>query len=207
MGKVIWKPGTFIYPLPVVMVTSGDMNKNNIITVAWTGIINTDKPMCYISVRKERYSHDIISRNKEFAINLTNKNLAFATDWCGVKSGAKVDKFKEMHLTKEKAKFVKCPLIKESPVSIECKVTEIKEMGSHDMFIAEILSIDADEKYIDDKGAFDITKCDLITYANGKYFTLGKQVGKFGYSVQKKKRKSRKCAIIVDIFRKTWYDI
>jgi len=207
MGKVIWKPGTFIYPLPVVMVTSGDMNKNNIITVAWTGIINTDKPMCYISVRKERYSHDIISRNKEFVINLTNKNLAFATDWCGVKSGAKVDKFKEMHLTKEKAKFVKCPLIKESPVSIECKVTEIKEMGSHDMFIAEILSIDADEKYIDDKGAFDITKCDLITYANGKYFTLGKQVGKFGYSVQKKKRKWRKYARIVDIFRKTWYDI
>ena len=207
MGKVIWKPGTFIYPLPVVMVTSGDMNKNNIITVAWTGIINTDKPMCYISVRKERYSHDIISRNKEFTINLTNKNLAFATDWCGVKSGAKVDKFKEMHLTKEKAKFVKCPLIKESPVSIECKVTEIKEMGSHDMFIAEILSIDADEKYIDDKGAFDITKCDLITYANGKYFTLGKQVGKFGYSVQKKKRKWRKYARIVDIFRKTWYDI
>jgi len=207
MGKVIWKPGTFIYPLPVVMVTSGDMNKNNIITVAWTGIINTDKPMCYISVRKERYSHDIISRNKEFAINLTNKNLAFATDWCGVKSGAKVDKFKEMHLTKEKAKFVKCPLIKESPVSIECKVTEIKKMGSHDMFMAEILSIDADEKYIDDKGAFDITKCDLITYANGKYFTLGKQVGKFGYSVQKKKRKWRKYARIVDIFRKTWYDI
>lgn len=191
MGKVIWKPGTFIYPLPVVMVTSGDMNKNNIITVAWTGIINTDKPMCYISVRKERYSHDIISRNKEFAINLTNKNLAFATDWCGVKSGAKVDKFKEMHLTKEKAKFVKCPLIKESPVSIECKVTEIKEMGSHDMFIAEILSIDADEKYIDDKGAFDITKCDLITYANGKYFVLGKQVGKFGYSVQKKKKQRK----------------
>jgi len=207
MGKVIWKPGTFIYPLPVVMVTSGDMNKNNIITVAWTGIINTDKPMCYISVRKERYSHDIISRNKEFAINLTNKNLAFATDWCGVKSGAKVDKFKEMHLTKEKAKFVKCPLIKESPVSIECKVTEIKKMGSHDMFMAEILSIDADEKYIDDKGAFDITKCDLITYANGKYFTLGKQIGKFGYSVQKKKRKWRKYARIVDIFRKTWYDI
>lgn len=193
MGKVIWKPGTFIYPLPVVMVTSGDMNKNNIITVAWTGIINTDKPMCYISVRKERYSHDIISRNKEFAINLTNKNLAFATDWCGVKSGAKVDKFKEMHLTKEKAKFVKCPLIKESPVSIECKVTEIKKMGSHDMFMAEILSIDADEKYIDDKGAFDITKCDLITYANGKYFTLGKQIGKFGYSVQKKKKMKKIC--------------
>lgn len=187
MSKVIWKPGTFIYPLPVVMVSCGDMNKSNIITVAWTGIINTDKPMCYISVRKERYSHDIIAKNKEFVINLTNKQLAYATDWCGVKTGAKVDKFKEMHLTKEKGKFVKCPLIKESPVSIECKVVEIKELGSHDMFMAEILSIDADEKYIDNKGAFDITKCDLITYANGKYFTLGKQVGKFGYSVQKKK--------------------
>ena len=187
MSKVIWKPGTFIYPLPVVMVSCGDMNKSNIITVAWTGIINTDKPMCYISVRKERFSHDIIAKNKEFAINLTNKPLAYATDWCGVKTGAKVDKFKEMHLTKEKGKFVKCPLIKESPVSIECKVVEIKELGSHDMFMAEILSIDADEKYIDNKGAFDITKCDLITYANGKYFTLGKQVGKFGYSVQKKR--------------------
>ena len=187
MSKIIWKPGTFIYPLPVVMVSCGDMNKSNIITVAWTGIINTDKPMCYISVRKERYSHDIIAKNKEFAINLTNKPLAYATDWCGVKTGAKVDKFKEMHLTKEKGKFVKCPLIKESPVSIECKVVEIKELGSHDMFMAEILSIDADEKYIDNKGAFDITKCDLITYANGKSFTLGKQVGKFGYSVQKKR--------------------
>ena len=191
MSKVIWKPGTFIYPLPVVMVSCGDMNKSNIITVAWTGIINTDKPMCYISVRKERYSHDIIAKNKEFVINLTNKQLAYATDWCGVKTGAKVDKFKEMHLTKEKGKFVKCPLIKESPVSIECKVVEIKELGSHDMFMAEILSIDADEKYIDNKGAFDITKCDLITYANGKYFTLGKQVGKFGYSVQKKKRRNK----------------
>lgn len=187
MSKIIWKPGTFIYPLPVVMVSCGDMNKSNIITVAWTGIINTDKPMCYISVRKERYSHDIIAKNKEFAINLTNKLLAYATDWCGVKTGAKVDKFKEMHLTKEKGKYVKCPLIKESPVSIECKVVEIKDLGSHDMFMAEILSIDADEKYIDNKGAFDITKCDLITYANGKYFTLGKQVGKFGYSVQKKR--------------------
>ena len=192
MSKIIWKPGTFIYPLPVVMVSCGNMEKSNIITVAWTGIINTDKPMCYISVRKERYSHDIIAKNKEFAINLTNRPLAYATDWCGVKTGAKVDKFKEMHLTKEKGKFVKCPLIKESPVSIECKVVEIKELGSHDMFMAEILSIDADEKYIDNKGAFDITKCDLITYANGKYFTLGKQVGKFGYSVQKKQNNKNK---------------
>ncbi len=189
MSKVIWKSGTFIYPLPVVMVSCGTMEKSNIITVAWTGIINSEKPMCYISVRKERYSHDIIKNSKEFVINLTNKDLVYSTDWCGVKTGAKVDKFKEMKLTKEKAKYVKCPLIKESPVSIECKVKEVKQLGSHDMFIAEILSIDADEKYINDKGAFDITKCNLITYANGKYFSLGKQLGKFGYSVQKKKSK------------------
>lgn len=192
MSKIIWKAGTFIYPLPVVMVSCGNMEKSNIITVAWTGIINTDKPMCYISIRKERYSHDIIKNTKEFVINLTNQNLVYATDWCGVKTGAKVDKFKEMKLTKEKAKFVKCPLIKESPVSIECRVKEIKELGSHDMFMAEILSIDAEDTYIDEKGAFDITKCNLITYANGKYFTLGKQIGKFGYSVAKKKNRKRK---------------
>ncbi len=188
MGRAIWKPGTFIYPLPVVMVSCGTMEKSNIITVAWTGIINTDKPMCYISLRKERYSYNIIKNTKEFVINLTNKDLAYATDWCGVKTGAKVDKFKQMKLTKEKAKNVKCPLIKQSPVCIECKVKEIKSLGSHDMFIAEIVSIDADEQYIDKKGAFDITKCNLITYSNGKYFTLGKQIGKFGYSVQKKKK-------------------
>lgn len=192
MSKIIWKAGTFIYPLPVVMVSCGNMEKSNIITVAWTGIINTDKPMCYISIRKERYSHDIIKKTGEFVINLTNKELVYATDWCGVKSGSKVDKFKEMKLTKEKAKFVKCPLIKESPVSIECRVKEIKELGSHDMFMAEILSIDAEDTYIDEKGAFDITKCNLITYANGKYFTLGKQIGKFGYSVAKKKNRKRK---------------
>ena len=194
MSKAVWKPGTFIYPLPVVMVSCGDMNKSNIITVAWTGIINTEKPMCYISIRPERYSYNLIKNNREFVINLTNKELTYATDWCGVKTGAKVDKFKEMHLTKEKSKFVKCQLIKESTDSIECKVKEIKPLGTHHMIIAEVVSIDADEKYIDKKGAFDITKCNLITYANGKYFTLGKQVGKFGYSVQKKGKnnKSRK---------------
>ncbi len=192
MSKVIWKPGTFIYPLPVVMVSCGTMEKSNIITVAWTGIINSEKPMCYISVRKERYSHNIIEKSKEFVINLTTKDLVYATDWCGVKTGAKVDKFKEMKLDKEKAKFVKCPTIKQSPVSIECKVKEIKNLGSHDMFIAEIVSIDVDEQYIDKKGAFDITKCNLITYANGKYFALGKQLGKFGFSVQKKSKSKRK---------------
>lgn len=189
MGKVMWKPGTFIYPIPAVMVTSGTMEKSNIMTVAWTGIQNTNPAIVYISVRPERYSYNLIKETGEFAINLTTRELAYATDWCGVKSGAKVDKFKEMHLTKQKGNFVKCPLIEESPVSVECKVIEIKELGSHHMFVAEVLSIDADEKYIDEKGAFDISKCDLIAYANGGYYKLDKKIGKFGFSVQKKQKK------------------
>ncbi len=192
MSKVTWKPGTFLYPLPVVMVSCGTMEESNIITVAWTGIINTDPAMVYISVRPTRHSYNIIKESGEFVINLTTKDLTYATDWCGVKTGAQVDKFKEMHLTKEKAKFVKCPMIKESPVSVECRVKEIKELGSHHMFVAEVLGINADEKYIDEKGAFDISKCDLITYANGKYFSLGKKIGKFGYSVQKNKKTRKK---------------
>ena len=189
MAKVEWKAGTFIYPIPAVMVTSGTMEKSNIMTVAWTGILNTNPAMCYISVRPERYSYNLIKNSGEFVINLTNKKLAFATDWCGVKSGKYYDKFKEMNLTKEKAKHVKCPLIKESPVSVECKVKEIRELGSHHLFIAEVLSIDADDKYINENGAFDISKCDLIAYANGGYYSLDKKIGKFGFSVEKKKRK------------------
>lgn len=191
MAKKVWKSGTFIYPIPAVLVTSGNMEKSNIITVAWTGILNTNPAIVYISVRPERYSHKLIKENKEFAINLTTKELAFATDWCGVRSGAQYDKFKEMKLTKEKASFIKAPLIKESPVSIECKVIEEKTYGSHTTFIAEVLSIDADEKYMDKKGAFDISKCNLIAYANGGYYELGKKLGKFGYSVEKKKNKSK----------------
>ena len=189
MAKVEWKSGTFIYPIPAVMVTSGSMEKSNIMTVAWTGIINTNPAMCYISVRPERYSYELIKENMEFVINLTNEKLAFATDWCGVRSGRQVDKFKEMHLTKEKANHVKCPIIKESPVAIECKVKEIRELGSHHMFVAEVLSIDVDDKYIDEKGAFDISKCDLIAYSNGGYYSLDKKIGKFGFSVEKKKKK------------------
>ena len=192
MSKVTWKSGTFLYPLPAVMVSCGDMDKSNIITVAWTGIINTDPAMCYVSIRPSRYSYEIIKNTKEFVINLTTKDLSFATDWCGVKTGAKVDKFKEMHLTKEKAQFVKCPMIKESPVSVECRVKDIVELGSHHMFVAEILAINADEKYIDEKGAFDISKCDLIAYSNGNYYSLGKKIGKFGFSVQKNKKKRKK---------------
>ena len=188
MSKVQWKAGTFIYPIPAVMVSCGTMEKSNIITVAWTGIINTNPAMCYISVRPERHSYNIIKENGEFVINLTTEKLAYATDWCGVKSGKDVDKFKEMKLTKESAYLVKAPLIKESPVSVECRVKQIVPLGSHDMFVAEILSIDADEKYIDEKGAFDISKCNLIAYANGGYYPLSDKVGKFGFSVMKKKK-------------------
>ena len=180
MAKKIWKSGTFIYPIPAVMVSCGDMDKSNIITVAWTGILNTNPAKVYISVRPTRYSYDIIKKTGEFVINLKTKELAYATDWCGVKIGAKVDKFKEMKLTKQKCEFVSAPAIKESPVSIECRVTDIKEFGSHHTFIADVLSIDADEKYIDEKGAFDISKCNLIAYANGEYYELGKKIGKFG---------------------------
>ena len=188
MSKRMWKPGTFVYPIPAVMVSCGNMEKSNIITVAWTGILNTNPAKVYISVRPERYSYNIIKESGEFVINLTNKKLAYATDWCGVKTGAKVDKFKEMNLHKQKANFVKCPMIEESPVSVECKVKEVKELGSHHMFIADVLAIHADEKYIDKKGAFDISKCDLIAYSNGHYYSLGKKIGKFGFSVQKKRK-------------------
>lgn len=192
MGKITWKPGTFIYPIPAVMVSCGTMEKSNIITVAWTGILNTNPAIVYISVRPTRYSYNLIKNQGEFVINLTNKNLVKETDWCGVKTGEKHDKFKEKNLHKEKSKFVKCPRIKESPVSIECKVIKEQELGSHTMFMAEVLAINVDEKFIDDKGAFDISKCNLISYANGGYYSLGKKLGKFGFSVQKKKRKNVK---------------
>ena len=188
MSKTMWKPGTFIYPIPAVMVSCGTYEKSNIITVAWTGILNTNPATVYISVRPERYSYNLIKESGEFVINLTTKNLAFATDWCGVKSGRNVDKFYEMKLTKQKANFVNCPMIEESPVSVECKVKEIRELGSHHMFIADVLAINADDKYIDDNGAFDISKCDLIAYANGGYYSLDEKIGRFGYSVQKKKK-------------------
>ena len=202
MSKVTWKSGTFIYPLPAVMVSCGTMEESNIITVAWTGIINTDPAMCYISVRPTRHSYEMIKKTGEFVINLTTKDLAYATDWCGVKTGAKVDKFKEMKLTKEKANFVNCPMIKESPVSVECKVKEIRELGSHHMFVAEILGINADEKYINENGAFYISKCDLIAYSNGNYYSLGKKIGRFGFSVQKKKKTAKKSGKTIDKKRK-----
>lgn len=192
MGKITWKGGTFVYPLPAVMVSCGDMKNSNIITVAWTGIINTNPAMCYISVRPDRFSHELIKKNGEFVINLTTKELARATDWCGVKSGRDFDKFKEMGLTKEKATIVKSPMIAESPISVECKVDKIVPLGSHDMITAKIVAINVSDKFVNEKGAFDISKCDLMAYANGGYYPLGKKIGQFGFSVMKKSTKKKK---------------
>ena len=195
MGKQTWKPGNMLYPLPAVMVSVSDREGNdNIITVAWAGTICTNPPMVSISVRPERYSYHMIKETGEFVINLTNKNLAFATDYCGVKSGRDVDKFKEMHLTKEQAEKVKVPLIKESPVNIECQVRECKELGSHHMFLADVLAVHVDEAYMKENGKFDLNAADLITYSHGEYFLLGEKLGKFGYSIEKKKtgKKRRK---------------
>lgn len=188
MSKQIWKPGNMLYPVPAVMVTVSDGQGNdNIITIAWAGTINSDPAMVSISVRKSRYSHELLMKNKEFVINLVTKDLAFAMDYCGVKSGRDIDKFQTMKLTKGKASSVNVPIIDESPVNIECKVTQVLELGSHDMFLAEVTAVLADEKYMDENGRFDLNKSNLVAYSHGQYFTLGEYVGKFGYSVQKKK--------------------
>ena len=185
MGKVTWKPGTLVYPIPAVLVSCGTMENANVFTVAWTGTICTDPAMTYISVRPERFSYDMIKENMEFVINLTNEELAYATDFAGVRSGKEINKFERLNLTKEKATKVSCPMIKESPVSIECKVVEIKELGSHHMFMAEVLAVNVDEKYFDENDRFCMEECNLITYSHGKYYTLGKELGKFGFSVKK----------------------
>lgn len=189
MPKIAFKPGTLIYPLPAVMVSCGDCEENyNIITIAWTGTLCSDPPLCYISVRKERYSHAIISRTGEFVINLTTTSLASQTDWCGVRSGRDFNKFKEMHLTPEKAQIVKAPLIAESPLNIECRVFEVKELGSHDMFMAEVVAVNADDSLVDrGTGAFQLNHAGPLAFSHGKYYGLGEKLGGFGFSVKKKK--------------------
>jgi flavin reductase (DIM6/NTAB) family NADH-FMN oxidoreductase RutF len=190
MGKVNWKPGTMIYPLPAVMVSCGNEKEGyNIITVSWTGTICTDPAMCYISVRPERHSYDIIRKNGEYVINLTTKKLAYQTDWCGVRSGSEYDKFSEMRLTPVKASIVSAPLIEESPLNIECKVKEIVELGSHHMFISEVVAVDVNEELIDPKsGVYRLDKANMICYSHGKYYDLGKFIGRFGFSVKKNKK-------------------
>ncbi|MFA6431164.1 MAG: flavin reductase family protein [Candidatus Margulisiibacteriota bacterium] len=188
-NKAIWKPGTMVYPVPAALVTCGDSPANyNILTIAWTGTICSEPAMTYISVRPSRHSYNIIKETGEFVINLTTNKLAFATDFCGVKSGKDLNKFKHLKLTPQKGNAVAAPILLESPLNIECKVTEIKKLGSHDMFLAKVVCIQADKKFIDKKGAFDLKKTDPICYSHGKYFTLGKELGHFGYSVKKKGR-------------------
>lgn len=191
--KETWKPGNMLYPLPAVMVSVTDGQGNdNIITVAWTGTICTNPPMVYISVRPSRYSYEMLKKTGEFVINLTTEELAFATDYCGVRSGRDVDKFKEAHLTKEPAQFVKAPMIKESPISIECRVTEVKELGSHHMFLAEVLAVHAQQEYIDKNNKFQLNKAKPIVYSHGEYLGTGKSLGTFGYSVKKRKKQEKR---------------
>lgn len=192
MVKISMKPGTMLNPVPAVMVTCADGESSNIITIAWTGIINSDPPMTYVSVRKERYSHRLIKESGEFVINLTTEELAKATDFCGVRSGRNIDKAAETGLSFVPAEIVGCPMISESPVNIECRVTEIKELGSHDMFMAEIVKVHADEKLFDENGRLCLEKAGLISYSHGEYFGLKKNpIGKFGFSVMKAKTRKR----------------
>ena len=193
MGKQTWKPGNMLYPLPAVMVTVADSEgKDNIITVAWAGTVCTNPPMVSISVRPERFSYAMLRQTGEFVINLTTEKLAYATDYCGVKSGRDVDKWKEMKLTRGKAETLDyAPLIQESPVNIECKVKEILELGSHHMFLAEVSAVQVDDRYMEESGKFQLNDSGLITYSHGEYFSMGKSLGRFGWSV-KKKRKIKK---------------
>lgn len=193
MPKISFKPGNMLYPVPAVMVSCARKGeKPNIITVAWAGTVCSSPAMLSIAVRKERYSHAIISETKEFVVNLVTKKLTFATDYCGVKSGRDVDKFKEMHLTPQESQNVSVPGIAESPVNIECRVVDVKPLGSHDLFIAEVVGVTVDDSYMDSKNVFHLNDAGLVAYSHGEYYELGKKIGRFGYSVQKKKKPNKK---------------
>ena len=185
MGKDIWKPGTVIYPVPAVMVSCGTMEEKNIITVAWTGTINSDPAMTYVSIRPGRHSYEMIKNTGEFVINLVTEDLAYACDFCGVKSGRDMDKFAEMKLTAKKGEKVDAPIIYESPVNIECKVKEIIPLGTHHMFLGEVVSVSVSDDYLDETGKFHFDKAKPICYSHGAYYGLGKKLGTFGYSVKK----------------------
>lgn len=187
MPKVTWKPGNMLYPLPAVLVSCAERSgRDNILTIAWTGTVCSDPPMVSISVRPERYSCHMIEETGEFVINLTTERLAYATDYCGVKSGKNIDKWRELHLTREKADVVGAPLIKESPVNIECRVTEKRDLGSHVMFLAEVVAVHAEEAYLDEKKKFHLEDAKPIVYSHGAYYSLGKKLGTFGCSVRKR---------------------
>ena len=186
MGKQVWKPGTMVSPVPPVMVSCGSLEKPNILTIAWTGIVNTIPAMTYISVRLQRFSYPLIKESREFVINLTTRALTWAADYCGVKSGADTDKFSVCKLTPAPASQVGAPLIKESPVNIECRVKQVIPLGSHDMFLAEIVAVNVDEVLVDQNGKLHLDQSGLVAYSHGEYFALGEKLGSFGYSVRKK---------------------
>jgi flavin reductase (DIM6/NTAB) family NADH-FMN oxidoreductase RutF len=192
MAKINWKGSTLLGPLPPVMVSCGTMEESNIITVAWTGILNTHPPKTYVSIRPQRHSYKIIKESGEFTLNLTPAHLIRAADYCGMYTGAKVDKFAKCGLTKEEGSEVACPSIAECPLSLECRVTDIVPLGTHDMFIADIVSVRADEKLLDEKGKLCMERADLAAFAHGEYFALGKKIGQFGFSAVKKKKNSNK---------------
>jgi len=189
MAKITWKAGTMLSPLPPALITSGNSKQKNVMTAAWTGIICSEPVITYVSIRPSRYTHELISKHKEFVINLPTWQIAEAVDTVGVKSGREMDKFALTGLTAEASSKVKAPQIAECPVSMECKVLEVRNFGTHDMFLAEVVAVNVDEKYIDENGALDLEKAGLLAYAHGFYYTLGRKLGKFGYSVEKKKKK------------------
>ena len=192
MSKISWKPGTMLFPLPPVMVTCGDMEKPNVLTIAWTGIINSEPPLTYISVRPTRYSHKLIKESGEFVINISTLELAKACDFCGVKSGKNTDKIKEMGLELEPCSKVKAPMLKKAPVSLECKVIEEKSFGTHDMFMAEIVNVNIDDKYLEEDNRLALEKAGLLVFAHGRYYTMGRDLGGFGFSVDKTKENKTK---------------
>ncbi|MDD7403105.1 MAG: flavin reductase [Butyribacter sp.] len=193
MSKINFKPGNMLYPLPAVLIScQAPGQKPNLFTVAWAGTVCTNPPMVSISVRPERHSYQMIKETGEFVINLTTKSLVYATDYCGVRSGRDTDKWKDCNLTPVPADTVSCPMVAESPVNIECRVTEIRELGSHHMFLAEVTAVHVDEKYMDEKNTFHLNDSDLLAYSHGTYFTLGQALGTFGYSIRKKTESNRK---------------
>ncbi|MGI5893976.1 MAG: flavin reductase family protein [Candidatus Merdivicinus sp.] len=194
MTKLSWKPGTLISPIPPAMVSCGTMEHPNILTIAWTGIVNTIPPMTYISVRPQRFSYPIIKESGEFVINLTTRQLVRACDWCGVKSGAKEDKFSACHLTPEAYPNFSAPGISESPVNFCCRVRQIIPLGSHDMFLADIVGMHVDGQFVDDAGKLHLDRAGLVAYSHGEYFALGEKIGSFGFSVKKTPKKKRKKA-------------
>ncbi len=192
MSKIKWKGGTLLAPVPPALVSCGSMESPNMLTVAWTGIVNSDPPMTYVSIRPSRHSYQLIKESGEFVINLPSSHIIRSIDFCGVRSGRDVNKFEACHLTPETATAVKCPMVAESPVSLECRVTKVIPLGSHDMFLAEIVAVNVSEALVDDAGKLHLEKAALAAYSHGDYFSLGKKIGSFGYSVKKKKGVPRK---------------